>query len=271
MRLEMKKTAIILATLLFCANFLLAQTTPKKTTTSSTTASRRTATPKPSLLNPATLKAQAPAVYKAKFTTTKGDFVIEVTRAWAPLGADRFYNLVKNGFYTDAAFFRILPGFVAQVGIPAKPEIARVWSQAHIADDPVTQSNLKGFVTFATAGPNTRTTQIFINYADNTGLDGMGFAPFGKIVEGMEVVEGLYADYGEGAPRGNGPDQGRITNEGKVYLDKEFPKLDTIKAAVIVGEAPPAAAAAKTPSKAAGASTAKPAATKTTTAPKETK
>ncbi len=231
----MKRKLIILAIALAGMTSLLAQTAPKKATP---TPAPRTAV-RPSLLKPATLKAQAPAVYKAKFTTTKGDFVIEVTRAWAPLGADRFYNLVRNGFYTDAAFFRVLPGFVAQVGIPARPEVARIWTTARIGDDPVAQSNLRGYVTFATSGPNSRTSQIFINYGDNTGLDGMGFAPFGKVIEGMELVEQLYSGYGEGAPRGNGPDQGRITNEGKTYLEKEFPKLDTIKAAVILGEAPP--------------------------------
>ena len=267
----MKRKLIIMAVALASMTSLSAQTAPKKTTT--TPAGRTTI--RPSLLKPATLKAQAPAVYKAKITTTKGDFVIEVTRAWAPLGADRFYNLVRNGFYTDAAFFRVLPGFVAQVGIPARPEVARVWSSARIGDDPVTQSNLRGYVTFATSGPSSRTSQIFINYADNTGLDGIGFAPFGKVIEGMGVVEQLYADYGEGAPRGNGPDQGRITNEGKTYLDKEFPKLDTIKAAVIMGEAPAATRVIPKPlPKTAGAPTAKPAAkpaAKITPATKETK
>jgi peptidyl-prolyl cis-trans isomerase A (cyclophilin A) len=255
----MKRTMIIIAVALASMTSLLAQTAPKKTTT---TSARRT-TAKPSLLKPATLKAQAPAVYKAKFTTTKGDFVIEVTRAWAPLGADRFYNLVKYGFYTDAAFFRVLPGFVAQVGIPARPEVARIWSSARIGDDPVTQSNLRGTVTFATSGPNSRTSQIFINYGDNTRLDGAGFSPFGKIVEGMDVVEQFYSGYGEGAPQGNGPDQGRIVNEGKAYLLKEFPILDTIKAAVIVGEAPPAAAASAKPRpKTTNTTTTKPAAKK---------
>jgi len=189
---------------------------------------------RPSLLRPSSLKQQAPATYKAKFTTTKGDFVVEVTRAWAPLGADRFYNLVKYHFYDGASFFRVLPGFVAQFGINAKPEISRVWERATIKDDHVTQSNLRGYLTFATAGPNTRTTQIFINLADNQNLDGMGFAAFGKVVEGMEVVGKLYSRYGEGAPNGGGPDQGRISSEGKAYLDKSFPLLDSIKTAVIV-------------------------------------
>jgi len=190
--------------------------------------------PRISLLNPSFFKEQAPATFKAKFTTTKGDFVVEVTRAWAPLGADRFYNLVKNHFYDGAAFFRVLPGFVAQFGLSARPEVSRVWASATIKDDPVTQSNLQGSLTFATAGPNTRTTQLFINLADNKALDRMGFAPFGKVIEGMDVVQNFYSGYGEGAPRGNGPDQGRITNAGKAYLDKSFPRLDSIKTAEIV-------------------------------------
>jgi len=196
-------------------------------------ASQRSA-PRVSLLNPSFFKEEAPATFKAKFTTTKGDFVVEVTRAWAPLGADRFYNLVKNHFYDGAAFFRVLPGFVAQFGLSARPEVSRVWASARINDDPVTQSNLQGYLTFATAGPNTRTTQLFINLADNKPLDRMGFAPFGKVVEGMDVVQNFYSGYGEGAPRGNGPDQGRVTNEGKAYLDKSFPLLDSIKTAEIV-------------------------------------
>jgi peptidyl-prolyl cis-trans isomerase A (cyclophilin A) len=189
---------------------------------------------RPSLLKPSSLREQAPATFKAKFTTTKGDFVVEVTRAWAPLGADRFYNLVKYHFYDGASFFRVLPGFVAQFGLSAKPEISRVWASATIKDDPVTESNREGYLTFATAGPNTRTTQLFINLANNQNLDGMGFSPFGKVVEGMEVVQQLYSGYGEGAPGGNGPEQGRVTNEGKAYLDKNFPLLDSIKTAVIV-------------------------------------
>jgi len=189
---------------------------------------------KSSLLAPASLKEQAPAVYKARFTTTKGDFEVEVTRAWSPQGADRFYNLVKNHFYDGASFFRVLPGFVVQFGISSQPEVARAWAQAKIPDDPVTQSNLRGYLTFATAGANTRTTQVFINLVDNAGLDKMGFSPLGKVTTGMEVVEKLYSGYGEGAPRGRGPDQGRLTTEGKTYTDKEFPLLDSIKAAVIV-------------------------------------
>ncbi|MCL5670916.1 MAG: peptidylprolyl isomerase [Acidobacteria bacterium] len=187
-----------------------------------------------SLLQPASLNAAAPATYRAKFVTTKGDFVIEVTRAWAPNGADRFYNLVKNGFYNGASFFRVLPGFIVQFGISAKPGISAVWHSATIPDDPVRQSNSPGTVTFATAGPNTRTTQVFINLGDNKGLDSQGFAPFGKVVEGMDVVEKFYSGYGEGSPMGNGPDQQRIEKEGRAYLTASFPKLDSIKSASIM-------------------------------------
>jgi peptidyl-prolyl cis-trans isomerase A (cyclophilin A) len=189
-----------------------------------------------SLLNPSSLREQAPAVFKAKFTTTKGDFVVQVTRAWSPHGADRFYNLVKYHFYDGAAFFRVLPGFVAQFGISPRPEVSRVWLHAVIPDDRVTQSNTRGTLTFATGGPNTRTTQVFINLATNSRLNVMGFSPFGKVIEGMEVVDKFYSRYGEGAPQGNGPAQERIQKEGKAYLEKDFPKLDTITTAVIVPE-----------------------------------
>ncbi len=193
--------------------------------------------PRASLLNPSSLKARAPDTYQVKFTTTQGAFVVKVTRDWAPLGADRFYNLVKNHFYDGASFFRVLPGFVVQFGISSNPRIAAAWSHATIPDDPVRQSNRRGTVTFATAGPNTRTTQVFINLADNTGLDRQGFAPFGEVVEGMEVVEKFYSGYGEGAPQGNGPSQELIEKQGKAYLEREFPKLDSIQTAVIVGTA----------------------------------
>ncbi len=210
-----------------------ATSTVKKTTTPAhpATAAQR---PAASLLKPASLKLQAPAVFNARFTTSKGDFVVEVTRAWSPRGADRFYNLVKYHFFDGGAFFRVLPGFVVQFGISARPEVSRVWEDAKITDDPVTQSNTRGMLTFATAGPNTRTTQIFINLGDNTNLNGMGFSPFGKVTSGMEVIDKLYGEYGEGAPGGNGPDQGRIQQEGKAYLQKSFPLLDTIKTAVVV-------------------------------------
>jgi cyclophilin family peptidyl-prolyl cis-trans isomerase len=236
----MKKLLVGLLGLVMVAGAVQAQTpTKRKTTTGKTTHTAGRAAPaRPSLMNPASLTQKAPAVYRVKFTTTKGVFVVEVTRDWAPLGADRFYNLVKYGYFTDASFFRVLPNFVVQFGINAKPALNTVWQKATIQDDPVKQSNKRGTVTFATGGPNTRTTQIFINYGDNIALDGQGFSPFGQVVEGMDVVDKFYSGYGEGAPQGSGPEQGLIQNEGKPYLDKNFPKLDSIKAAVILRVAP---------------------------------
>jgi peptidyl-prolyl cis-trans isomerase A (cyclophilin A) len=186
------------------------------------------------LKTPGALKETAPAVYKAKFETSAGSFVVEVHRDWAPLGADRFYNLVKNGFYDDCRFFRVLSGFMAQFGINGDPAVSSVWRGATIGVDPVKESNKRGYLTYAMGGsPDTRTTQVFINFGDNARLDQSGFAPFGKIASGMDVVEKLYAEYGEGAPRGTGPDQGRIQMEGNTYLTKEFPKQDYIKKATI--------------------------------------
>jgi peptidyl-prolyl cis-trans isomerase A (cyclophilin A) len=146
------------------------------------------------LSNPASLNEKAPDTYKVKFDTSQGSFEIEVHRDWAPNGADRFYNLVKNGFYNDGRFFRVIKGFMVQFGINGNPKISQVWRDANIPDDPVEESNLRGFVTFATAGSNTRTTQVFINYGDNPSLDGQGFAPFGKVVSGLEVVQHLYSN-----------------------------------------------------------------------------
>jgi peptidyl-prolyl cis-trans isomerase A (cyclophilin A) len=183
--------------------------------------------------NPAALNEQAPAVYKVNVETSKGPFVIEVHRDWAPVGADRFYNLVKNGFYDDDRFFRVISGFMVQFGINGDPKVSSVWRQADIKDDPVRQSNSRGMITFATAGPNTRTTQVFINFADNGALDRMGFAPFGRVVSGMNVVDALYSGYGEGAPRGSGPDQQRVQSQGNAYLTHDFAKLDYIKKATI--------------------------------------
>jgi peptidyl-prolyl cis-trans isomerase A (cyclophilin A) len=185
------------------------------------------------LENPAGLREQAPATYKARFDTTRGVFVVEVTRAWAPKGADRFYNLVKNGFYDNTRFFRVISGFMVQFGINGDPNIMARWRTAQISDDPVTQSNTRGMITFAMAGPNTRTSQVFINFGDNSRLDQSGFAPFGRVVSGMNVVEAINAEYGEGAPRGRGPDQSRIQNEGNAYLSKDFPRMDYIKKATI--------------------------------------
>lgn len=188
------------------------------------------------LRSPAALNEQAPERFSARFDTSKGTFVIDVHRDWAPVGADRFYNLVKNGFYDDVRFFRVIDGFMAQFGIHGTPTVQAAWRNANIKDDPVTQSNKRGFVTFATAGPNTRTTQLFINFRDNTPLDKQGFAPFGEVASGMDVVDKLNKEYGEGAPRGKGPDQGRLQAEGNAYLNKEFAKLDYIKSATIVAK-----------------------------------
>lgn len=181
----------------------------------------------PALLEPEKLDETAPEKYRVVFETTKGEFVVEVDRELAPLGADRFYNLVKNGFYDGAKFFRVVPGFVVQFGIPADPRVATAWRAQTIQDDPVKGTNEKGTITFATAGPNSRTTQVFINFADNTRLDRMGFAPFGRVVEGMDVVEKINAEYGER------PNQGMIQAQGNAYLEREFPNLDGIKSARI--------------------------------------
>ncbi len=187
-----------------------------------------------SLMVPAAFKDTAPDTYNVKFDTSIGEFVIRVTRAWAPNGADRFYNLVKNGFYDDARFFRAVPNFMVQFGLNANPNVSKVWQSARIPPDKVTQSNKKGFITFAMgASPDTRTTQVFINFRNNGNLDGMGFAPFGEVVSGIEVVDKIYTGYGEGAPRGGGPPQGRVAAEGNAYLIKSFPKLDYIKTATI--------------------------------------
>jgi peptidyl-prolyl cis-trans isomerase A (cyclophilin A) len=186
------------------------------------------------LLDPSKLTDKAPAKYKVKFSTTKGDFVVEVHRDWAPQGADRFYNLVKNGFFDGTKFFRVVKGFMVQWGIHGDPAVNAAWREARIKDDPVKESNRRGYITFATAGPDTRTTQVFINFVDNGRLDSMGFAPFGKIVSGQNVVDSLYSEYGEGAPGGAGPSQARMQDEGNTYLERDFPKLDAIKTAKIV-------------------------------------
>jgi peptidyl-prolyl cis-trans isomerase A (cyclophilin A) len=187
-----------------------------------------------SLGNPESLNETAPDVFRARFETSAGDFVVQVNREWAPEGADRFYNLVKNGFYDDCRFFRVIEGFMVQFGINGEPAIQSGWVGASIPDDPVQQSNRRGYVTYAMSGaPNSRTTQIFINFADNSGLDASGFAPFGQIVEGMSAVDSIYSGYGEGAPRGRGPEQGRIQTQGNAYLESDFPELDYVIRATI--------------------------------------
>lgn len=188
-----------------------------------------------SLLNPASLHATAPAIFHVHFHTTKGDFTMEVVRAWAPNGADRFYNLVEHHFYDDAALFRVIPKFVVQFGIPANPRYGKIWDNANIKDDPVKESNLPGYVSYAqTSQPNSRNTQVFINLGNNARLDGMNFAPFGKITEGMPVIDSLYSGYGEQLTGL----QDRITNEGNAFIDKNYPKVDKIITARVVPAAP---------------------------------
>jgi len=210
------------ATILLCSSLLAQAPAPKKAASKGDTGGPA------SLMNPGSLRAKAPGLYKVQFTTTKGDVVLEIHRDWAPLGADRFYNLVRAGFFTDAAFFRVVPNFMVQFGLSANPAVNSAWQKANIIDDRVTQSNKRGYITFATAGPNTRTTQLFINFKDNAFLDSQGFAPFGTVVEGMDVVDKINSSYGER------PDQGKITAEGKAYLDKNFPQLDRITAAKVL-------------------------------------
>jgi peptidyl-prolyl cis-trans isomerase A (cyclophilin A) len=176
----------------------------------------------------------APVQYQVKFETSKGPFTIEVHRDWAPFGADRFYELVESHFFDDARFFRVLKGFVVQFGINKSPSISARWHSMNLVDDPVKESNRRGTITYAMAGPNTRTTQVFINLADNRRLDGDGFAPFGKVIEGMDVVDSLYGGYGEGAPQGAGPDQNQIETRGNEYLNDHYPRLDYVKTATIV-------------------------------------
>jgi peptidyl-prolyl cis-trans isomerase A (cyclophilin A) len=229
---------------------LLAQTPTKATTASkSTTATKSTSAakaPAPAaasagdLLNPASLKATAPATFRAKLTTTKGDIVMEITRAWAPRGVDRFYNLVRAGYFTDCPFYRVMPNFMAQFGVSARPEVNRAWKNANIMDDPrVGQSNKRGRVTFATtSAPNSRGTALFINIGDNGYLD-QGFVPIGEVIEGMEHVDMLYNGYGDTSPR-----QFDFESGGKAYVDKTFPKLDRILTAVTIANLPVPAAPA---------------------------
>lgn len=177
------------------------------------------------LLHPSSLNKTAPATFAAKFTTTKGSFVVTVTRSWAPSGADRFYNLVRNHYYDDQPIFRVVPGFVVQWGISGYPSVAQKWQNATIKDDPVKQSNTKGTITFATAGPGTRTTQVFVNLIDNGSLDGQGFAPFGTVTKGFSVFSQLYSGYGDNF------DQGALTQKGASWVRSNFPKLDWINTA----------------------------------------
>lgn len=250
----MRKIALLVCAGIFGAAALALAQAPAQTPAKPKASATKKGTTAPrspydrTLLRPALLTAKAPENYQVKFTTTRGDFIISVTRAWAPLGADRFYNLVRHHYYDNASFFRVVPGFVVQFGISAYPPVSAAWAKANIKDDPVKQSNTKSFVTYAMGGPNTRTTQVFINLRDNSRLDRDGFAAFGQVTEGMDVVEALYDQYGDGADLGGkGPLQDKIEKLGKPYLDKDFPKLDSIKTATVIapaGAAPKAAAPA---------------------------
>ncbi len=171
---------------------------------------------------------KAPDKFRVKFETSCGDFTVEVQRDWAPLGADRFHELVQAGFYDECRFFRVVPGFVVQWGMNGDPAVYAKWKDREIKDDKVTQSNREGMITFASRGPNTRTCQLFINLADNERLDDLGFAPFGKVVEGLDVVKKITSEYGQR------PQQPLIQEEGNAYLKKEFPKMDYIKKATVV-------------------------------------
>jgi peptidyl-prolyl cis-trans isomerase A (cyclophilin A) len=229
----MKDFAAMKAIHLLCALLLLAAIAVKAEDTNAATAPAAPAAG-PSYANPGALTEKAPDNFKAQFVTTKGSFTIEVTRSLAPNGADRFYNLVRSGYFKDIALFRVVPGFMCQFGIHGDPAISAKWRGANIPDDEVKGSNLRGTITYAMAGPNTRTTQLFINFGDNSQLDGKGFSPFGKVIEGMDVVDKINSEYGDGAPYGRGPDQGRLQMEGNAFLKTDFPNLDYIKSASLV-------------------------------------
>jgi peptidyl-prolyl cis-trans isomerase A (cyclophilin A) len=183
----------------------------------------------PQLLHPEKLTAKAPATYRVSFKTTKGTFVVTVHRAWSPHGADRFYNLARAHFFDGVTFFRVVKNFVVQFGISGDPKVATAWQQATIPDDPVKVSNTPGTVTYADAGPGTRTTQVFVNYGSNSNLDGQGFSPFGRVTSGMSVLSKLYAGYGEDPSNA----QQQIQTRGNAFLRKQFPKLDHIVTARI--------------------------------------
>jgi len=236
----------VLLPLLLSGAALLAQT-PAKTGAAPKAAPKTGAARPNPLLNPAALARRAPDLYRVKFATTAGDFTVEVHREWAPLGADRFYNLVRNGFFTQETFFRVVPNFIVQFGLNPSPAVNHAWENAKIKDDPVKQHNTRGTLVFATAGPGTRTTQLFINLRDNTGsLDSQGFAPFGNVTEGMETVDKIFPGYGERPKQlAERPGEENITDNGDAYLKKSFPNLTRITSATIIFPEPTAPAAKK--------------------------
>ena len=189
----------------------------------------------PAMTDPTKATEKAPDKFKVKFVTTKGDIIIEVVKSNSPAGVDRFYNLIKMGYFQDIAFFRVVPGFMAQFGIHGDPNVNRVWKDVGLPDEPVKGSNKRGTITFAKKGiPNSRSVQFFLNLVDNPNLDGMGFAPFGQIVQGLDVLDKINSEYGEGFPRGRGPDQMRIQAQGNEYLKKDFPNLDYLKSVEVL-------------------------------------
>jgi peptidyl-prolyl cis-trans isomerase A (cyclophilin A) len=232
----MKKTlALAVGLMLIAAPAAFCAKKDGKTKKAAPKETAMTETAPDTLLAPEKAVAKAPETFKVRFVTTKGEFVMEGHRSWSPRGADRFYNMVRAGFFKDVAFFRAIEGFMVQFGIHGSPEVAAKWRAANIDDDASAgKPNGRGYVSFAMAGPNTRTTQMFINYKDNSRLDSMGFTPFAQVVQGMEVVYKLYKGYGESAPNGQGPDQGRVQREGNAYLKKDFPMLDYVKSAALV-------------------------------------
>jgi peptidyl-prolyl cis-trans isomerase A (cyclophilin A) len=175
-------------------------------------------------------------VFLVRFETSKGPFVVEVHRDWAPRGADRFYHLVQSQYFDNVRFFRVVPSFMAQFGMHGTPRVNAAWEERAILDDSVRESNRRGAITFANAGPNTRANQLFINIVNNRPLDEMGFAPFGRVIEGIATIDSLHSDYGDAPPAGIGPDQTRIRQEGNPYLEREFPRLDFIRSARIVSD-----------------------------------
>ncbi len=186
------------------------------------------------LLRPERFAETAPDEFRVRFETSAGDVLVDVHRDWAPLGADRFYNLVSGGFYDDTRVYRVLDGFMAQFGLNGDPYVNQAWKTRFLVDDPVIQANTRGRIAFAKGGRHTRTTEVFISYRDNSPLDGQGFAPFGEVVEGMDVVDAFHAGYGDGPPRGEGPYQAMAQARGNEYLDADFPELTRIVRATIV-------------------------------------
>lgn len=176
-------------------------------------------------------KVVVPEVFRVKFETTQGDFVVEATRAWAPHGVDRFHELVRARYFDESRFYRVLRGFIAQFGVHRDFSVHAKWRNLFIVDDPRREKNLRGTLAFAQSGPSTRATEIFINLADNAVLDDQGFVPFGKIVEGIEVIDKLYSGYGEMRPEGKEIDAGRVEEEANEYLAPRFPKMDYVKRA----------------------------------------